>query len=221
MRSRIAVIPLSVAERIAERFVGTLGRELLDHVIVLGERHRLARVIDRDCVERDASWPLARPPAKPGYPRSPHPVRRSLASSSTLPKSSSEIITTEALAPWRGPRARTRRRAPGAPAARPASACHPAKPRPARRRSLSCDAPNHRGILERSGSHLRDDREGRQGWLGTCSGSPSRSSVSCERRTAGCPPQEATPRHLVPRPAARTGACPGKAPSLNVCRPRT
>jgi transposase InsO family protein len=52
----------------AERFVGTLRRELLDHVIVLGERHRLLLVKqyaryyneDRPHMSLDRDAPVAR-----------------------------------------------------------------------------------------------------------------------------------------------------------------
>ena len=57
----------------AERFVGTLRRELLDHVIVLGERHLLhmARAYvayynrDRPHMALDCDAPVARPVERP------------------------------------------------------------------------------------------------------------------------------------------------------------
>jgi putative transposase len=61
----------------AERFVGTLRRELLDHVIVLGERHllRLVRLHaayyneDRPHMSLDGDAPVSRPVESPGEGR--------------------------------------------------------------------------------------------------------------------------------------------------------
>ena len=72
---RIIRTPLRAprANAIAERFVGTIRRELLDRLLIINQRHAAAVLHEFEQLQRSPAAPHSRPGRPPTAPPSPHP----------------------------------------------------------------------------------------------------------------------------------------------------